>query len=224
MVRVGSAEKLSDAAIRRRRTAIAALPDGAIAAAWVAYQDRADRVFLRTRRMTHGQLRKKSRRNPVTYSAALSPPASDGSLWVFWSERANDAWQIWGRQKKGSSWQRAEKLATDGSNTFLARRLVAGWAGISGLAELSRRTERHLYARACEWRMVARDACQRIAGERLGAAVAAGPDGAAYIAWDTYDKGNYDVQFRSYQNGKLQPLQPLTSSPEVSGACFSCRR
>ena len=45
-------------------------------------------------------------------------------------------------------------------------------------------------------------------------AVAAGPDGAAYIAWDTYDKGNYDVQFRSYQSGKLSPLQPLTSSPK----------
>src|SRR5260370_17001163 len=45
-------------------------------------------------------------------------------------------------------------------------------------------------------------------------AVAAGSDGTAYIAWDTYDKGNYDIQFRSYQNGKLSAVQPLTSSPK----------
>ncbi len=45
-------------------------------------------------------------------------------------------------------------------------------------------------------------------------AVAAGPDGTAYIAWDTYDKGNYDIQFRPYSNGKLEALRPLTSSPK----------
>ena len=28
-------------------------------------------------------------------------------------------------------------------------------------------------------------------------AVAVGSDGSAYVAWDTYDRGNYDIEFRS---------------------------
>jgi hypothetical protein len=44
--------------------------------------------------------------------------------------------------------------------------------------------------------------------------VSTGADGTAYVVWDTYDKGNYDIQFRSYQNGTLAPLQRLTSSPK----------
>src|SRR5260221_27326 len=49
VVRVGGAEKLSAPEYEDDEPAIAALPGGAIAAAWVAYRDRADRVFLRTR-------------------------------------------------------------------------------------------------------------------------------------------------------------------------------
>ena len=42
--------------------------------------------------------------------------------------------------------------------------------------------------------------------------VAGGSSGAAYVAWDSYDMGNYDVFFRAFENGKLGPVQPVTSS------------
>ena len=35
-------------------------------------------------------------------------------------------------------------------------------------------------------------------------ALAAGPDGRAWVAWDTYDRGNYDVMFRAYRGGRLE--------------------
>src|SRR5262245_25232774 len=49
VVRVGTPEKLSSAEFQDDEPSIAALSEGAIAAAWVAYRDRADRVLLRTR-------------------------------------------------------------------------------------------------------------------------------------------------------------------------------
>src|SRR5260370_33337583 len=49
VARVGSPEKLSTAEDEDDEPAIAALPDGTIAAAWVAYRNRADRVLLRVR-------------------------------------------------------------------------------------------------------------------------------------------------------------------------------
>src|SRR5262249_34710202 len=49
VVRAGSAEKLSTPEYEDDEPAIAALPGGGVAAAWVAYKERADRVLLRTR-------------------------------------------------------------------------------------------------------------------------------------------------------------------------------
>ncbi len=43
-------------------------------------------------------------------------------------------------------------------------------------------------------------------------AVAAGPGGEAHIAWDSYDRGNYDVNYRSWRDGRLTPVRAVTSS------------
>jgi hypothetical protein len=214
VVRVGSAEKLSTAEYEDDEPAITALPNGTIAAAWVAYKDRADRVFLRTR--TSNAWSAPEEVTPKATDVFRCAVASDkeGNLWVFWSERQNDRWQIWGRQKKGKSWQRAERLASEGSNTFL--RAAASPDGQIFLVWQSYRDgQSDIYLRALAqgaWSGEIR--VSESPANDWEPAVAAGPDGAAYIAWDTYDKGNYDVQFRSYQNGKLSALQPLTSSPK----------
>ena len=50
VVRVPAVEKLSAPEFEDDEPAIAALPDGSIAVAWVAYRDRADRVLLRDSR------------------------------------------------------------------------------------------------------------------------------------------------------------------------------
>ena len=49
VVRVPAAEKLTTGEFEDDEPAIAALPDGSIAVAWVAYRDRGDRILLRTR-------------------------------------------------------------------------------------------------------------------------------------------------------------------------------
>jgi len=91
--------------------AIAALPGGAIAAAWVAYRDRADRVFLRTRanNIWSAPEQVTTKTGDIFRCAVAADTA--GNLWVFWSERLNDRWQLWGRQKKGAAWQAPERLA-----------------------------------------------------------------------------------------------------------------
>src|SRR5262249_41983680 len=103
VVRVGSAEKLSTPQFEDDEPAIATLPGGAIATAWVAYHDRGDRVFLRTRSQdAWSVVEEVTPRSDDIFRCAVAS-AGEGSLWVFWSERANDAWQIWGREKKGAS-------------------------------------------------------------------------------------------------------------------------
>jgi hypothetical protein len=212
VVRVGSAEKLSTPEYEDDEPAIAALPNGAIAAAWVAYRG-ADRVFLRMRSNDAWSAPElvTPRFADIFRCAIATQP--DGAIWVFWTERSKDEWQLWGRRKKGASWQGAERLATEGSNTFL--RAASSPDGQVFLVWQSYRGgQSDIFLRAFSngtWSNEMR--VSESPANDWEPAVAAGPDGAAYIAWDTYDKGNYDVQFRAFQNGKLEPLRPLTTSP-----------
>jgi hypothetical protein len=214
VVRVGSAEKLSTAEYEDDEPAIAALPNGSIAAAWVAFKNRADRVFLRTRSNNAWSPAEEVTPRPADIFRCAVAAENDGGLWVFWTERSKDTWELWGRRKKGTSWQRAEKLASEGSNTFL--RAASSPDGQVFVAWQSYRNgQSDIFLRAFangNWSNEMR--VSESGANDWEPAVAAGPDGAAYVAWDTYDKGNYDVQFRSYQNGKLSPLRPLTTSPK----------
>src|SRR5882672_239502 len=214
VVRVGSAEKLSTPEYEDDEPAIAALPGGAIAAAWVAYRDRADRVFLRTRanNIWSAPEQVTTKTGDIFRCAVAADTA--GSLWVFWTERLNDHWQLWGRQKKGAAWQAPERLALEGSNTFL-RAASSPDGQIFVVWQSYRGGQSDIFLRAFtggKWSGEVR--VSESPANDWEPAVAAGPDGTAYIAWDTYDKGNYDIHFRSYQDGKLSPLHPLTSSPK----------
>ncbi len=44
-------------------------------------------------------------------------------------------------------------------------------------------------------------------------AIAVAGDGSVFVAWDTYDKGNYDVCLRTLRGGALGPVERVTSSP-----------
>jgi hypothetical protein len=54
-------------------------------------------------------------------------------------------------------------------------------------------------------------------------AIAADSQGRVYVAWDTYDKGNYDVMMRRYEGGRWAAPEPVAATAKyeahVSLAC-----
>ncbi|MBI3473874.1 MAG: hypothetical protein HY013_21165, partial [Candidatus Solibacter usitatus] len=210
VVEVPAAEKITTDQQEDDEPAIAALPDGAIAVAWVAYRNRADRVLLRTR--AGGSW---SAPEEVTPRAGdifrCSVVAAPGGLWVFWSERAQDKWNIWGRQKKNGSWQPAQRISGEGTNTFHGASSTDG--RIYVVWQSFRRGQSDIYLRALErgnWSQEMR--VSESPANDWEPEVAAGP-GGAYVAWDSYDQGNYDVHFRAYEDGRWSDLRRVTSSP-----------
>src|SRR6185437_7221736 len=54
-------------------------------------------------------------------------------------------------------------------------------------------------------------------------AIAADGAGRVYIAWDTYDKGNYDVLMRRYENGRWGEPIPIADTPRFEAhASLAC--
>jgi hypothetical protein len=214
VMRVPAEERLTDSNYEDDEPSIAMLPEGGVAVAWVGYKGEADRVFLRTRAAnaawSPAQEVTEKRGDIFKTSLAATP---EGAVWVFWSERDQQRWFLWGRQWRGGSWSKAERISGEGSATF--HRAAASRNGTVHVVWQSfRGSHSDIYLRS--WQNGAWQNEVRLSDSPANdwePAVAAAPDGTAHVAWDSYDKGNYDIHYRSVKEGRVSELSRVTDGP-----------
>jgi hypothetical protein len=136
-----------------------------------------------------------------------------GKIHVVWSERRGEDWQLWERVLDGTSLG-ARRQITSGHSPNVFHKLVASkdgklhlvWVGfedgVSYLYSASSDGER--------W-----SAAERIGGPSVWAPDAATDSkGDLFVAWDSYQNGNYDIFFREIQAGAAPgPVEQVTTSP-----------
>jgi hypothetical protein len=211
--RAHAVEKITTDTYEDDEPCAAAHRDGSLSVAWVAYRDRADRVLARTRRQGAWSATEEVTPEPGDIFRTAAAEDAEGNLWVFWSERAGDRWQIRGRQKKAGRWQPMVRLAEAGSNMF--HRAASGPGRVALVWQSFRNGQSDIYMRTLEgsvWSPEAR--VSESAANDWEPAVAVAADGSVFVAWDGYDKGNYDIFFRSWRDGRLSPIRAVTSSPK----------
>ncbi len=211
--RVPTVEKLTDSSYEDDEPSIVAHRDGALSVAWVAYRDRADRILLRTRRNGAWSAPEEVTPQPGDIFRTAAAEDTDGNLWVFWSEREGERWQIRGRQKKDGRWQPMVRLAETGSNMF--HRVASRGGRLHLVWQSFRNCQSDIYLRTLAggaWSPEAR--VSESPANDWEPAVAVAPDGTAFVAWDGYDRGNYDVFLRAVPEGRPGPLRAVTSSPK----------
>jgi hypothetical protein len=208
---VPSPWKLSTEETQDDEPAIAALPNGSAAVAWIAYRNRADRVLLRSNSPAGDWTAPEevSTRPADIFRCALAAGAQ-GDLWAFWTERAGDRWQLWARRKTNGKWVEPQVLSGAGSASFV-RAASSPSGGIFVTWQSFQNGQSDIWMRAFEdgsWSGEIK--ISESAANDWEPAIAASGDGTAYIAWDTYDAGNYDIEFRSLKAGSLSPVQRVT--------------
>ncbi len=205
-------EALSTAEYEDDDPAITGLPDGGLAVAWVAYRDRASRVLLRTRAGGAWSAPEEATTKPGDIFRCSVVAGAGDSLWVFWSERDNEAWHLWGREKKAGAWQAPLRLTQEGSNTFHRAASAAGAVLVAWQSVRGGQSDIYLKAlRGGTWSNEIR--LSESPANDWEPAVAAAADGTALVAWDSYDRGNYDIHFRSWRDGTLSAVRAVTSGP-----------
>jgi hypothetical protein len=216
---VPSPSKLSIGDTQDDEPAIAALPDGGTAVAWIAYRDRADRVLLRsTSAAGEWTSAEEVSAHPADmFRCALAAGAqrgTQGDLWAFWTERAGEQWQLMARRKTKGKWAEPQVLSSAGSASFV--RAASSPAGdVFVTWQRSQNGQSDIWMRAFENGLWSPDIkVSESAANDWEPAIAASADGTAYIAWDTYDAGNYDIEFRSWRAGGLSPVQRVTRGPQ----------
>ncbi|HEV2445128.1 MAG TPA: hypothetical protein VGS58_04370, partial [Candidatus Sulfopaludibacter sp.] len=192
---------------------LAIASDGAAWLAWQLYQDGGDRILT-----SHSTAAGWSTPEPLTeggrdlFRTAIAQDAR-GRIWVVWSERTGEVWDLTARVFDGRSWS-APRTLTNGNGPNFFHRLARDRAGNLHLVWVAwLNAESHVM-----WSKLEGDTWS--AAREISGASAWMPDAAAdsqgnlYVAWDSYRTGNYDVFLRRIAaDGSMGPIEQVTKSP-----------
>ncbi len=158
------------------------------------------------------------------YKSAVAVESS-GRVWVVWSENATykafpdngaASFDIWARAFKDGKLGDKVKLSDSPESDVwpVAATDARGrvWVAWQGARDKSFRIfVRH--QEGADWSAPMQVSTQK--GNCWAPAIAAGKDGRVAIAWDTYDKGDYDVWLREFDAaGKAGAARPVANSPD----------
>src|SRR5262249_26082094 len=136
-----------------------------------------------------------------------------GRVWVVWSQREGEAWDLVGRVREGTVWSSPRKLTNEQGPSFF-HKLVRDRKGTLHLIWVAHQDA----ASHVMW--------SRLEGDRWSTPVeVSGPNawmpdadcdskGDLYVAWDSYRTGNYNVFLRRIgADGALGSTEQVTNSP-----------
>ena len=214
--RTPEVEVLSTEEYEDDEPAAARISDDAVAVAWVAYKDTADRVLLRIRRGGIWEETQEVTPSPGDLWRASAAADAAGRLWVFWSQRDATAWHVRGRMLDGGAWSDPITVSDGGSNTFHRAaatrdgKVAVVWQSAQG-ADRQSRTDIWMRVWDGSWSDPMR--VSDSPANDWEPQVAGGPDGQLHVVWDSYHGGNYDVFYRSFSGEGLGEIEQVTSSP-----------
>ena len=192
---------------------LAVARDGSAWLAWQLYRDGGDRILV-----AHSVAGGWSAPEELTaggqdlFRTAIAEDAR-GRIWVVWSQRQGETWDLTARTYDGRSWSAPRKL-TNGNGPNFFHKLIRDRAGNLHLVWIAHPTaESHVM-----WSKLDGDAwtpAQEISGASAWMPdAAADSQGNLYVAWDSYRTGNYNIFLRRIAaDGALGPIEQVTRSP-----------
>ena len=186
---------------------VAVTRKGVLWAAWQAYEGGSDSVYVRRDWSEPFRLAAKA----DVYRTAVAEDAK-GRIWVVWSERTGEDWDLYARTYDGRAWSSRRKL-TSADSPNISHRLAVDPSGAVHMVWIGHRDgESHVF-----WSKLDGDAWS--APREVSGAGAWAPQmafdskGAVYIAWDSYRTGNYDIFLRRIApDGGMRPVEQVTRS------------
>jgi hypothetical protein len=208
-------EQITDGQYESDYPSIAAAGD-TVWVAWQAYRNKADTVFLRAYRQgAWGERLTVTEKTGDLFMTGVA--ASAGKATVVWSEHSGASFHLRARTYDGQSFGAVENVTSD-SGSDLFHQVAADRAGNLHVAYQSWRSGHSgIYLRSKineRWtaEIEISDRARDARANDWDAAVAVDRDGTAWVAWDSYSTGSYNVLLRPVRNGSAGPILRVTDS------------
>ena len=208
-------QQITDGSLENDFASIATSGD-TVWVAWQGYRDKADTVFLRQYRNGNWDERLTVTERPGDlFMTAVA--AAAGKATVVWSEHEGANFHLRARTYDGRSFGMVENV-TSGAGSNLFHQVASDTAGNLHVAYQSWRGGRSgIYLRSKvngRWgkEIEISDGARDPRANDWDAAVAVDRTGTAWVAWDSYGTGSYNVLLRPVRNGTAGPLLKVTDS------------
>ena len=193
---------------------------GTVSIAWIGYRDQADRVFLRQRNgASWTDIVEVTEQSGDLYGTALAADGR-GRLWIVWSERAGTDWQLKARSldASNSSWSAIESLTSADGNHLFHRLVSDGRGNLHLVWQGGRRGRFDIYYRSLVGGSWSEETDLSDPDKNPGVNdwnpdIAVDSRGVAWVAWDTYDGGSYNIRMRSVREGQPGEILRVTDTP-----------
>ncbi|MEZ5400563.1 MAG: hypothetical protein R2729_12900 [Bryobacteraceae bacterium] len=185
---------------------------------WVAYQGfRPDEDVVYAEQLSGGRktLHTVTERPGDVYRTAVAEDG-EGKVWVVWSERRDDNWDLYGRAYDGNAWTSVRRLTTE-AQPDIHHNLIAGPDGRLHLVWQGWRDNRagifhKSYSAAGGWTDAAR--VSDPAGPNCWEpSVAVDGLGYVHVVWDQYGPNGYDVWLRTLASKVWHRPVAVANSP-----------
>ena len=195
--------------------------DGTLSLAWIGYRDENDQVFVRQR--TNGSW------GPIDTVQGASGDlqglaaayGADGSLHLVWAKRFEGDWRLMHSARSSESWSAPQAIVSKpGNNLFPV--LAGDRHGRLHLAwQAARRGFSAIYYKSfdgSEWSAEVPLSHPGAAANEWYPDIATDTNGTAWITWDSYAAGSYDIRLRSVSGGRAGDLIGVTDTPRYHGS------
>ncbi|MBI3208884.1 MAG: hypothetical protein HYZ37_08280, partial [Candidatus Solibacter usitatus] len=185
--------------------------DNATWATWQGYRKDGDEVYAERIRGTERALHRVSARSGDVYRTAVAED-SEGKIWVVWSERLNDNWDLYARSFDGTAWGSIARLTSE-SQPDIMHQMIADKDGRLHLVWQGWRDNRAAiiymsYHAAEGWSKQAR-VSDPAAPNCWEPAIATDSRGFVYVAWDQYGDNGYDIWLRTMASNVWHDRVPV---------------
>lgn len=191
--------------------------NGDIWVAWLGYRNLSEDLWIRRR--SNGSWTEPLKVTEKAGDLCSPSLAIDrrGRVWVVWPEHLNSDWHLMARSFDGA-WGSVQQL-TRGHGNNLFQRLVAdrmgnlhlAWQGFRGAA--SRIFYKSLRGNTWSGELDLSDPMKDPRANDWSPALTVDRSGTAWVAWDSYAKGSYNIVMRPVRRNKARKLIAVTDSP-----------
>ncbi len=184
--------------------------------AWQGYRDQADRIFLRKmENNTWGDAMEVTTQAGDLYNTAVA--ANGGNVTVVWSERSGVNWQLKARDYTGGRFGAVETITSGEGNNLFHRIAADPKGGIHVAYQSARKGRSDIFLRSRiggKWtnEVNLSDPKRDLRANDWFPSIAVDRDGVAWVAWDSYASGSYNVMMRSVRAGRAGELLKVTDS------------
>ena len=194
--------------------------DGTLSLAWIGYENENDQVFVRDRSEdSWGEIEAVADASGDLQGLAAAYDR-DGTLHLVWTKRFGGEWRLLHALRSGSGWSGPRTIGTgSGNNLFPA--MASDRHGLVHLAwQSARKGFSSIYYASFDgsaWSAELPLSHPGSAANEWYPDIAADTNGAAWVAWDTYEGGSYNIRLRSVREGRAGDLMKVTDTPRYHG-------